>query len=354
MKKGFLFAMFAILFAACNNNTFTIKGTLGGDYVPTKEIEVSLAYQDGDSIITLRDVVKDRKFCFTVPVKEEQLASFTIIGIGRQMIALEKGTVNINIVLSPDGQVIDFTLEGTVNNDFIQKLDSYENDVYTFEQNAQSEEEMDRYFETIIDKVYHLIKGDENSLININTLAGWYGYLNYSYNFSFEQKDTLCSMMNEKTLHNESMKRAYDVFQIQKTTSIGEQYIDITALTPLGDTLSLSEIVGKTDYVLVDFWASWCGPCRRSMPALKELYDKSREKLEILGVSLDAQEDDWKAAINDLELNWLQVSDLNYWQAQGAQDYGVNSIPATVLINRDGVIVGRNLSISEIENLLYE
>ena len=135
-------------------------------------------------------------------------------------------------------------------------------------------------------------------------------------------------------------------------TAVGETYIDIAAPTPEGDTLRLSELVGETDYVLGDFWATWCGPCRASLPALKQLYkDLPAGRLEILGVSLDNSEEKWATFIKDQQLVWRHISDLQGWQSGPAALYGVNSIPATVLIDRNGTIVARNASEEELREI---
>lgn len=123
-----------------------------------------------------------------------------------------------------------------------------------------------------------------------------------------------------------------------------ETYTDIEALTPAGDMLRLSELIGQTDYVLVDFWATWCPPCREYLPVLSEIYHSvPAGKLEILGVSLDKDYDKWTQYITDNNLDWKHISDLKGWDSRPAAVYGVDAIPTTVLIDRDGHIVGRDM-----------
>lgn len=117
---------------------------------------------------------------------------------------------------------------------------------------------------------------------------------------------------------------------------------DLVGNTPEGEPYALSKMRGK--YVLIDFWASWCGPCRRENPNVVALYGKYKDKgFDILGVSLDRTEDAWKKAIEQDGLTWKHISDLQGWKSQHAALYSVTSIPQTLLIDPEGKIVQRNL-----------
>lgn len=173
------------------------------------------------------------------------------------------------------------------------------------------------------------------------------------YYFSTDEKAELFSLLDSTRFEEKELARIYKSFKAEQQTAVGCTYTDFSARTPEGQALSLSELVGKTDYVLVDFWATWCGPCRASLPALKQLYkDLPAGRLEILGVSLDNSEEKWASFIKDQQLAWRHISDLQGWQSAPAALYGVNSIPATVLIDRNGTIVARNASEEELEGLL--
>ncbi len=128
-------------------------------------------------------------------------------------------------------------------------------------------------------------------------------------------------------------------------------YLDITGLTPNGEELSLSDLVGKTDYVLVDFWASWCNPCRRFVPVLKEIYaSQPAGRLQILSCSVDQDIMAWQVALNEEQMPWPQIrEDADHICSD---KYHVQFIPHTVLIDRDGHIVGVNLEEPEIEEIL--
>ena len=119
--------------------------------------------------------------------------------------------------------------------------------------------------------------------------------------------------------------------------------------------MKLSDFIAKNKYTLIDFWASWCGPCRAEMPNVVAAYKKYQSKgFGIVGVSLDRDAEAWKKAIKDLNITWPQMSDLKAWDCEGAKLYGVRSIPATVLVDQEGTIIARNLRGDAIEAKLAE
>lgn len=178
--------------------------------------------------------------------------------------------------------------------------------------------------------------------------------LNIFYMLTPEQKAELFAAIPVERLENPTLAPIHKEYQMELRTSAGNPYIDIVSLKADGTELILSDLIGKTDYVLVDFWASWCGPCRRLMPVLKELYESYHPsgKLEILGVSCDRDEAAWLKAIEEDELPWLHMRDQRAEPYTPSDKYGISAIPTTILINKEGVIVGRNLNEAEIEEIL--
>lgn len=135
----------------------------------------------------------------------------------------------------------------------------------------------------------------------------------------------------------------------------GGKYSDLTLPGPDGRAHKLSEYVGEGKYVLLDFWASWCAPCREEMPNVKKAYDKYRGKgFTVVGISLDSKADAWKKAIAELGMNWPQLSDLKGGKSPVVAVYGLQSIPYSVLINGDGKIVARRLRGSALQDKLKE
>jgi len=126
--------------------------------------------------------------------------------------------------------------------------------------------------------------------------------------------------------------------------SVGNQAPAFSAPTPEGKQLALKETLGK--YTIIDFWASWCRPCRMENPNVVRVYNKYHDKgLNIISVSLDQKGQDarWKKAIEKDQMDWYHVSNLNYWNDPIAKSYGVRSIPATFLLDENGVIIAKNL-----------
>ena len=155
--------------------------------------------------------------------------------------------------------------------------------------------------------------------------------------------------------NDEIIVKIKDNVEKMKATAVGQKFTDFEMQTPEGKTVKLSDYVGKGKVVLVDFWASWCGPSRREMPNLVEAYAQYKNKnFEIVGVSLDQSADSWKEAIEKLNITWPQMSDLKYWNCEGAKLYAVSSIPHTVLIDGDGTIIARGLHGDGLQQKLVE
>lgn len=171
------------------------------------------------------------------------------------------------------------------------------------------------------------------------------------------KKETTVSTVSEGTKSNTETTSSVKV-DIVEGLNLGNKAPEIMQASPKGNVITLSSFKGKM--VLVDFWASWCGPCRAENPAVVAAYSKYHNLnfkigngFEILSVSLDQNAIAWEKAIEKDQLVWpYHVSDLQGWSNAAALRYGVNSIPTNVLVNGEGIIIAKNLRGSDLEKAL--
>jgi peroxiredoxin len=142
-------------------------------------------------------------------------------------------------------------------------------------------------------------------------------------------------------------------FSVQAQVKAGQPAPEIALPNAAGDTIALSSLKGKV--VLIDFWASWCRPCRISNPHVVKLYNKYKDKgFEVFGVSIDSKKNDWLRAVKQDKITYTQVIDNGGWNAASAARYGVEGIPATFLLDKDGRIIAADLEGKELENKIAE
>ncbi|MBE6178040.1 MAG: AhpC/TSA family protein [Rikenellaceae bacterium] len=181
---------------------------------------------------------------------------------------------------------------------------------------------------------------------------------NEAYSLSADEIEAEIATFPEALQQIEMMQRIAEMAQMKRKTEVGQPYIDFAQNDKEGTAISLKSVVENpaNKYVLLDFWASWCGPCMAEVPHLKEAYDAYKGKgFEIFGVSLDNNAEAWQNAVTEKQLNWLHVSDLLGWQNAAAAEYGVRSIPANYLIDcATGQIVAVNLRGEEVKAKVAE
>lgn len=175
---------------------------------------------------------------------------------------------------------------------------------------------------------------------------------NSFYMLDTDQLEAALNRLDAPLHQMEEYSYMYGKLERMKAVAIGKKYTDFGLETPEGEMLKVSD-VHQGNVLLIDFWASWCGPCRQANPEVVEIYNTYHEQgFEILGVSLDRDSANWVKAISDDQLTWSHISDLKYWNCEGAVLYGVPAIPHTVLIDRDGIITAKNLHGDELRDAI--
>jgi peroxiredoxin len=171
--------------------------------------------------------------------------------------------------------------------------------------------------------------------------------------FGKEKTLELFSNLTQRVKDSEEGKIISRYLSINKDPKIGDHFIDFEMQTPKGETRKLSELKGKI--ILLEFWASWCGPCQVETPNIKKVYDEfHKDGFEIFAVSADFDKVSWTKSIEEGNLNWIHVSELKSHGNTAWLIYGVYGIPDNFLINKDGIIIARNLRGDDLEKKIKE
>ena len=201
--------------------------------------------------------------------------------------------------------------------------------------------------EPLFDEVQADIKKEYLSYVNANPASPISVYVVSQYagwDINPDEVEPLFNALPAAAKNYPSAKLLQEKIEVAKKTGVGRYAMDFTQNDTLGKPVSLSSFKGK--YVLIDFWASWCGPCRAENPNVVNAFNKYKDKgFHVLGVSLDQPnaKDKWIKAIHDDNLTWTHVSDLQYWKNAVAIQYGIQAIPQNFLLDPEGKIIGKNL-----------
>ncbi len=357
MKKISLMAIAAVMMVACQEkNAYTITGTFDS---AAENDSISLQLVEGRRLVDLQKVpVVNGKFTFKGVADSVQLAAVTI-GDAFCQLFLEPGQIAIELKANQ----MAFAL-GTPNNNayeaFMSDMKALEDEYAELAKNAQNPElseaevnELKKQMGEFEEKYYQAMK---NSIAdNAGTYFGLNNLTNSYYYYSPEELAPVLESYIAAFPTNARLLQIKKNNDITLETAVGKQFKDFEMPDVDGNMHKLSEYIAANKVTLVDFWASWCGPCRAEMPAVKDAYDAYKNKgFGIVGVSLDNNKEAWVKAIADLGIEWAQISDLQGWNCAGAKLYGVNSIPATVLVAQDGTILARNLRGEAIKGKLAE
>lgn len=188
-----------------------------------------------------------------------------------------------------------------------------------------------------------------------NSLTAAAIFYDHRHDLSEDVRREILAQAGETFKSAPNIDKMIEHLDVLEKVAVGKPFSDLELADPAGELHKLSEYAGTGKVVLLDFWASRCPPCRADMPHVAELYKQYKGKgFEIVGLSFDRTEEAWKKGIEELHMTWPQLSDLNYWQSAAATLYGVNSIPHTILVDKDGVIIAKDLRGDSLDAKLAE
>ena len=341
--------------AACNAQSgYKVTGTVEG----MPDGKAIIATVNGSSLDTVAKAdVKNGSFEFTGNVSEPTGAYIMVIGQrGAIPFMLENANITVNAgqagltVTGSEGQKIydQFMAINTTTQQEAMKLQQ-EYQAANGDQ-AKMQAVQEAYAKLMTDaqaKETELIKANPDSYVSTFVIVSGMGQMEY------EQLKERYNLLGEKAKASAQGKAIAAQIAKLESTAIGQIAPNFTITTPEGESISLYDIKGKVK--LIDFWASWCGPCRGENPHVVEIYKEYHPKgLEIFGVSLDNNKEAWVKAIADDGLVWKHGSDLKGWQSAPAQLYSVSGIPHTVLLDENNKIIAKNLRGDELKQKIAE
>lgn len=316
------------------------------------------------------DVQRDKSFTLKSALPDGGGVFLLNIANAQRLALLLEGGENLNVVA--DGFATDMktgkkgtaVVTGSKNMDYYQQLMTMKSDMdarvtgwnqqYTDATQKKDQKRMEaiqRDYEGaekgMVTKVKALLPGMGTSL------AALFATNFLSVDNDFPTLDTLARRFEKENPSSPQAKSFIGNIARIRGVMVGSEAPEIALNDTTGKPVPLSSLRGK--YVLIDFWASWCGPCRQENPNVVRMYNKYKDKgFAIYSVSLDQAKANWTKAIRNDNLTWTHVSDLKYWQSAAAQQYGVQAIPQTFLIDRQGKIIAKNLRGDALEQKLEE
>ena len=346
MRKLFFLLLTATVLWSCQNATFTIKGTV---IDPAFEgANVYLQERTDDGLQTLETaVVQNGTFTFMGMADENALRYVLLDEQNSVPVLLERGTINVMF-----GDVV--TVSGTRVNTEFHRFQLRRNELEQKEMASVRKLIEMRTAGTITDEMVaeHRKIGEEMQNLtiqfirnNIENEAGKYILRIAIHRFELELQEELLALTDDNFRAEPSIARIITRLENYRNIAVGNRFVDFTLQDPEGNEVSLSDFAGQGNYVLVSFWATWCGPCVWQVPHLVELYAKYKSRgFEIVGVSFDADHNAWVTGIERLNITWIQMSDLRGGLQSPVWDlYAIRGIPHSVLLDREGIIIANDL-----------
>lgn len=371
MKKilSTILVLSTVLPQACTQGQSSEAGDKG------LKIEGKINHPTADGFVILEEIGQgDIQALDTFQVSDDSTFRYTSANIspgfyrinfyGKQYVNLILGNENVQVTADgdrPDGMA-DVTGSTDTDyfyevNDIMQEMQDQINSMNADYMKAQADGNADAMNE--IEQRYKQIEAENGNKIKEKieemgtSLAALYAvnYLDAEKEFSFLQ--TLADKFQQERPNSRYTQQFVEQVSALSKLAIGMSAPDIALPNPEGDTVRLSSLRGN--YVMIDFWAAWCKPCRMENPNVVRLYEEYKSKgFEIYGVSLDRTKEAWVKAIEQDNLSWQHVSDLQYFNSEAASLYNINAIPATVLLDKEGKIIAKNLRGQALEEKLAE
>ena len=360
MKKIVVFLLLATTLISCSNfgkDEFLLNGTIAG--IPDGKVVVLERFDDSLGAVAVDTAkIKAGKFTFKGKTLEPEMFSVRVETVqSTSYIIIENGEINMEIVKDStfknkfsgtynNDQLFEFNQKGIENEkkkkEFGKKFQAKfliaqnQKDTVTMKKIQTDYENLEKGIKTGIEDY---IKSHPKALISALLIKSLFG----EFEPNITKIETLYKGLDKSIQDTKTGKSIIKNLKQFKVVKEGRRAPEFSAANPAGKTVSLKESMGKI--TIVDFWASWCGPCRKESPNMVKLYAEFHEKgLNIIGVSLDDDAVKWKEAIDSDKLSWTQVSNLKKWKDPIAAEYGVQAIPSTFVLNQFGVIVAKNLS----------
>lgn len=365
MKKIlYLLPVLAVLISSCSNKN-ELNGTLVNSDNNGKQVFL-LKLKDYNSSFEPTDstVIKNNKFRFSLEETTEPQVAYVVIKDAAPNTAngipfvYENGKIELTI------DTLSY-IKGTPMNEksqaFFDKLGAKARDMMQLEKDIQAtsdQETREQYF-TQIQSLNNDMASIGYDFIkeNIKNKVGEFYLISMMGFFDDNQiKELLAEADPEYQKLVEEIRNMSQPIA-DKGSFTGKQFINVSGPNPAGKTISLSDYIGKNNnkVVLIDFWASWCGPCLTEMPNVVSAYNEFKGKgFEIIGISLDEDRTAWTKSIKKMNMTWPQMSDLKGWNSELSAPYEINSIPFTLLVDKDGNIIAQNLRGQALHNTLKE